>query len=128
MQPRLSRQPSARCGECRSAYGYLLLEGLSSPDDWPDRARAIGAAPGERRLSFGDDRLAMEAALAGLGIALLDRALAQETLATGRLVAPLEPREMLRGTAWFLVYRLPARTAVATFRDWLLDEIDLTTD
>lgn len=108
--------------------GHPLLEALSSPADWPDWARASGAAPGERRLGFGDERLAMEAALAGLGVALLDRALAQETLVTGRLVAPLEPREMLRGTAWFLVYRLPAAPAVATFRAWLLEEIDPAVD
>jgi LysR family glycine cleavage system transcriptional activator len=109
--------------------GHLLLEALSSPGDWPDWVRAAaGVAPGERRLSFGDERLTTEAALAGLGVALLDRALAQEALATGRLVAPLEPHEMLRGTAWFLVYRLPASAAVATFRGWLLDEIDPTTD
>jgi LysR family transcriptional regulator, glycine cleavage system transcriptional activator len=108
--------------------GHVLLETLPSPDDWSDWARAVGAAPGERRLSFGDDRLAMEAALAGLGMALLDRALVQEALATGRLVAPLEPREMLRGTAWFLVYRRPAGTAVATFRAWLLNEVDPAID
>ncbi|HUH86402.1 MAG TPA: LysR substrate-binding domain-containing protein [Stellaceae bacterium] len=108
--------------------GHLLLEALSLPGDWLDWAQATGVAPGERRLSFGDERLAMEGALAGLGIALLDRALAQEALATGRLVAPLEPREMLRGTAWFLVYRLPVGEAVASFRAWLLDEIDPAVD
>jgi len=108
--------------------GHLLLEALTAPGDWLDWARASGTAPGERRLGFGDERLAMEAARAGLGIAVLDRSLAQEPLAAGCLVAPLEPREMLRGTAWFLVYRLPASEAVAAFRAWLLDEIDPAAD
>jgi LysR family glycine cleavage system transcriptional activator len=104
--------------------GHTLLEALSAPSDWPDWAQVTGAAPGERRLSFGDERLVLEAALAGLGVALLDRALAQDALIAGRLVAPLEPREMLRGTAWFLVYRAPATPAVAALREWLLKEID----
>lgn len=102
--------------------GHVLLELLSGPEDWRDWSRLTGIAPVGRSLSFGDERLVMEAALAGLGIALLDRALVAEMLAAGRLMAPLEPREMLRGTAWFLIYRAPPLAAVAAFREWLLDE------
>jgi len=107
---------------------HVLLEALSAPEDWPDWLLATSAtAEGARRLSFGDERLALEAALRGLGIALADRALAAEPLAAGRLVTPLEPREMLRGTAWFLLYPADAaaRAApVAALRDWLLGECD----
>src|SRR5229473_2428545 len=105
-----------------------LLEALSAPEDWPDWLLATSApAAGTQRLSFGDERLALEAALRGLGIALADRALAAEPLAAGRLVAPLEPREMLRGTAWFLLYPADAASCaapVAALRGWLLGECD----
>jgi DNA-binding transcriptional LysR family regulator len=108
--------------------GHILLEALSAPEDWVDWRQATGApAVGARRLSFGDERFGLEAALRGLGIALADRSLAAEPLAAGRLVAPLEPREMLRGTAWFLLYPAdPAARAapIAALRDWLLDECD----
>lgn len=108
--------------------GHTLLEALSAPADWPDWGLAMGMpATGAHRLSFGDERLALEAALRGLGIALADRTLAAEALAAGRLVAPLEPHEMLRGTAWFLLYPAdPTACAapVAALRDWLLAECD----
>lgn len=108
--------------------GHVLLEAMSAPDDWSDWATWQNAAARDaRRLSFGDERLTMDAALRGLGVALADRALALDALAAGRLVAPLEPREMRRGTAWFLVYpatAAPVAPAVAAFRDWLIDETD----
>ena len=108
--------------------GYTLLEALSTIDDWPDWLRWTAMpAEGARRLSFGDERLALEAAMRGLGVALADRAVAAEAIAGGRLVAPFDPREMLRGTAWFLVYpaeAAAAATPVAAFRAWLLDECD----
>jgi LysR family glycine cleavage system transcriptional activator len=108
--------------------GHTLLEALPAADDWRDWLRWTSApARDARRLSFGDERLTMDAAERGLGLALVDRALAVDALAAGRLVAPLEPAEMRRGTAWFLVYpaaAAPAAPALAAFRDWLLEETD----
>jgi DNA-binding transcriptional LysR family regulator len=112
--------------------GHTLLEALSSPDDWRDWGSAHGApTAGVRRLSFGDERLALEAAQRGHGIALADRALAAEALGDGRLVAPLGPREMVRGTAWFLLYPADAAARAAPvdgLRDWLLGECDRAAD
>lgn len=105
--------------------GHTLLETLTAPEDWADWVRFSGTPlAGVRRLSFGDERLAMEAAAGGLGVALCDRALIAEAMIAGRLVAPLGPREMVRGTAWFLVYPLAAAGAepIAAFRLWLLEE------
>jgi len=107
--------------------GHALLEALSAPEDWRDWQRWTGApARDARGLSFGDERLTMEAAERGLGLAMVDRALAADALAAARLMAPLEPLEMRRGTAWFLVYSAGARPspAVAAFREWLLEETD----
>jgi LysR family glycine cleavage system transcriptional activator len=112
-------------GAADPLLGHTLLEALSAPDGWRDWRAAKGWPGGAARvLGFGDERLAVDAALSGLGIALSDRALVAEPIAAGRLVAPLEPQEMARGTAWFLVYRAadPLPPAIAAFRAWLLDE------
>ena len=105
--------------------GHTLLEALTAPEDWSDWAMAHRIpGPAARRLSFGDERLAVDAALSGLGIALSDRALVGELISAGRLVAPLETMELARGTAWFLVYRAadPLPPPVAAFRAWLIEE------
>jgi LysR family glycine cleavage system transcriptional activator len=107
--------------------GHVLLEALSAAEAWRDWSAWSGwPAQGARRLAFGDERLVLDAALGGLGIALCDRALVGERLAEGRLVAPLEPHELVRGTAWFLVYARSSRRldAIAACRDWLLEESD----
>lgn len=64
----------------------------------------------------------IEAAVHGLGVALLPDFLAGEELASGRLVA-LEPARPGGGAYW-LVWPDPARgsPALAAFRDWLAAE------
>jgi LysR family transcriptional regulator, glycine cleavage system transcriptional activator len=112
-------------GAAEALAGHMLLEALSQPEDWADFLGGGIVAARARRLSFGDERLAADAAARGLGIALLDRALVADQLAAGTLVAPLAPAEMLRGTAWFLVYRAAvASDALRQFRAWLLDECE----
>jgi DNA-binding transcriptional LysR family regulator len=109
----------------RPLANQILLEALSAAEDWPDWAVWSGMALAEsRRLSFGDERLALDAAIRGMGIALADRALASAAIRAGQLVAPFEPLEMVRGTAWYLVYPVDIERAagIAAFRDWLLAE------
>lgn len=123
--PRYAQARPIAAAGAEPLAGHTLLEALSQPEDWPDWLRWTGsAAPGARRLSFGDERLTAEAAVRGLGIALCDRALVAEQLLSGALLAPLEPLEMLRGTAWFLVYPAAAAgsPAIAAWRAWLLEE------
>lgn len=124
--PRYAQSRPVAAGAADPLEGHTLLEALSQPEDWPDWLRWTGAAAaGGRRLAFGDERLAAEAAARGLGIALSDRTLVADLLVAGTLVAPLAPAEMVRGTAWFLVYRqAEAGDALAQFRTWLLDELD----
>ncbi len=57
---------------------------------------------------------------------MYDRALVADRLLAGALLAPLEPLEMLRGTAWFLVYpaAAAANPVIAACRAWLLEESD----
>jgi LysR family transcriptional regulator, glycine cleavage system transcriptional activator len=124
--PRYVQSHPVSGGAAEALAGHTLLEALSQPEDWADFFGVSGIVTAStRRLSFGDERLAAEAAARGLGVALLDRALIADQLASGSLVAPLAPAEMLRGTGWFLVYRaVAASDALQQFRAWLLDECE----
>jgi DNA-binding transcriptional LysR family regulator len=123
--PRYAQSRPVAAGAADPLAGHTLLEALSQPEDWPDWLGRTGmAAAGARRLAFGDERLATEAAARGLGVALADRALVADLLVAGTLVAPLAPAEMARGTAWFLVYPAAAAgdPAIAAGRAWLIEE------
>lgn len=91
---------------------------------WPGLLAEMGVIP-ERPLQlrpFGDASLVVEAALAGLGIALAWRTLICDELATGRLV-PLLPGRPLN-SAYHLVC-LPDRAqspSLRAFRDWITQE------
>ncbi len=107
--------------------GHVLLAAETAPDAWGEWCAATGAG-GEPagRLHFGDDGLVLQAAENGLGVALLDRRLAEEKLREGRLVAATLHPPLVRGTAWYLV--APATRAAeppfAALARWLLAEAD----
>jgi LysR family transcriptional regulator, glycine cleavage system transcriptional activator len=93
--------------------------------DWPTWLRSAGLVPrGPLRIRvFEEPNLVIEAALAGLGVALLWRTLVSEELASGRLVALF--REQPIANAYHFLCR-PERLAlprVAAFRQWLFDEV-----
>lgn len=68
--------------------------------------------------------MAVDAALAGMGVAIVPRRFVQAELAEGKLVAPFG-REIRSGMAYYLLY--PQTRAeeprVVLFRDWLLAEL-----
>ncbi|MDA8050190.1 MAG: LysR substrate-binding domain-containing protein [Rhodospirillales bacterium] len=107
--------------------GHTLLAAETAPDAWPEWCAAAGAA-GEPsgRLLFGDEGLVIQAAQNGLGVALVDRHLAEEQLGVGRLVAATGLPPLVRGTAWYLV--APATSVadplLASLTRWLLAEAD----
>jgi DNA-binding transcriptional LysR family regulator len=84
-------------------------------------ARGGRAVPAEG-MRFDQFAPMIEAAVHGLGVALLPDFLAGEELASGRLVA-LEPARPGGGAYW-LVWPDPARgsPALVAFRDWLAEE------
>jgi LysR family glycine cleavage system transcriptional activator len=93
--------------------------------DWPTWLRNAGVAPQAplRIREFGEANLHIEAALAGLGVALVWRTLVNEELASGRMVALFQEQPL---TNAFHFVCPPARLAmprVAAFRQWLLEEI-----
>ncbi len=79
--------------------------------------------PADTVLAFGDDGLVMQAALNGLGVALLDRNLAYTYLHDGRLVSAFAAPAWERGTAWYLVFEEARRDeeSMTALLDWVLD-------
>jgi DNA-binding transcriptional LysR family regulator len=79
----LGQPPSALSGE-------LLLHTASRPQAWPQWARAAGVAPQALRYGQGFEHLyyLLEAAVAGLGVAIAPQQLVADDLAAGRLLAP----------------------------------------
>lgn len=95
---------------------------------WPGWLAEMGAAPDEslKLRPFGDASLVVEAALAGLGAALVWRTLIADELASGRLVALFPGRPL--ASAYHLVC-LPDRAetpAIRAFRDWIKAEVGST--
>lgn len=106
------------------------IDFLDPPTDWAAWFAAIGMAPlpatGPR---FSQADHAMDAALAGIGVALGRRALVIKDLAEGRLVAPF--RDALQTGARFR-FLCPegaeTRPQIDAFKTWILREIDKTAD
>ena len=94
-------------------------------DDWPLVAAALGWPDTKPTLTFETRALAVQAATAGMGAAVVDRNLVVDRLAAGMLaeIAPDPPVHCAEGH-WFVA--LPDRLRlhqVRHFRDWLISEI-----
>jgi LysR family glycine cleavage system transcriptional activator len=91
------------------------------------RAASIDGVDWRKGPRFNQTVLAIEAAAAGLGVALAPAALVEGDFANGRLVR-LDTAELSEPFAYYLVY--PAekadRAAVQAFRAWLLAELNGT--
>ncbi|APF39449.1 LysR family transcriptional regulator (plasmid) [Chelatococcus daeguensis] len=116
----------ARClTKPEDVLAHRLLRSYRS-DEWPQwlAAAGVGAGPALPESVVFDSSLAMmEAALQGFGIALAPPLMFARHLETGALRQPF-PVTVATGRYWLT--RLQSRsdtTAMATFRNWLLDEI-----
>ncbi|MDX1709978.1 MAG: transcriptional regulator GcvA [Rhodovibrionaceae bacterium] len=83
----------------------------------------------ERGPRFNDSSLAVQAAMAGHGVALINEALVEDHLADGRLVKPFE--QGVSGPGGFNFYLVgPERTwrkpKIKAFREWLMEEAEHT--
>lgn len=87
-------------------------------------ARGLRHAEAERGLRFNQSSLAIEAAVAGKGLALAKRQLAQRDISEGALVAPLEETDAPVGFAYWLVWPRGRRfePAQLAFLEWLRAE------
>lgn len=90
------------------------------PPDWPRWCKRAGIAGVNTAagLRFNDSLHAMQAAIAGQGVAIVSLVLAADALASGLLVKPF--RQVLNGETYHFACAsgLGARPAVATLRDW----------
>jgi LysR family transcriptional regulator, glycine cleavage system transcriptional activator len=101
-----------------------LLDVRHSPEDWP-RWLAAAGLPDRARfqvVSFDFSAFAIQAALDGLGVALIRAPYIVADLREGRLVAPFALTIEETQMRWRLIYRAEARSHAAfrTFRRWLL--------
>jgi LysR family transcriptional regulator, glycine cleavage system transcriptional activator len=100
------------------------LAARTRPDDWPKVAAALGWPDIPPTLSFETRALAVQAATAGMGAAVVDRNLIAGMLGDG-LLAEIVPDPIVQVPEghWFVA--LPDRLRirqVRQFRDWLVDE------
>lgn len=104
---------------------HTLLHDTMTDVTWPDWLRAADAADVESATGrmFSHSALAIDAALAGDGIALGRSPLVADDLAAGRLVRPFETALV---SSWgYYVTCLPERAVeskIGAARDWLLNE------
>lgn len=99
-----------------------LIHARSRDHDWSIWWQRKGsAAPGGRRLIVENRAQALDAALAGNGIALVDAAYIGPLIAEGRLCA-LAEKPIRLDDGYYAVHRPTPRNAraVLTFRDWLV--------
>lgn len=125
--PALLRGPNA-LRDIRDLTNHTLIESKRSIVTWGMWLSAQKSAIGNKRqLLFDSTILALQAAVYGLGVALEGDFLANEELASGRLVTPFHLREMaVKAPLRFLVIPNAKRklNTVRSFREWLIREIN----
>jgi LysR family glycine cleavage system transcriptional activator len=106
-----------------ACHVFISVDAPPRHDDWPRWLAHVGSenlAP-QGRLSFASSAQALEAAAAGLGVAIAHTPFVEGDLRTGRLVAPFEAR-IVEPESFYLVAPRAAASLprVAAFREWLL--------
>lgn len=87
---------------------------------WLEAANMQGV-DADAGITFNDDGHAVQAAVAGQGVALLSLVLVAEDLASGVLVQPFGP--LIEGYDFHLVHPKAARPEVRMLSEWLLDAV-----
>ncbi len=104
---------------------HTLLHDLVEPDNWRIWLTAAGVKEidPERGMRLGTGADALEAAIAGAGVALARRVIVRRDVEAGRLVIPFEV-PMPKDFAFYVVYPEGSakRPKVKAFRDWALAE------
>ena len=105
--------------------GFPLLQLTTRPRAWNDWLRAVGAdtVDGSHGPRFEEFHMVIQAAIAGLGLAVLPRFLIQEELASGRLVVACN-RPVTSDQAYYLVHPEGKGDLykVSVFKDWLMEQ------
>jgi DNA-binding transcriptional LysR family regulator len=124
LSPRYSRYEQLRQAPPSALLDEALLQTTSRPQAWPSWARQNGLDAGALKFGQGFEHLyyLLEAAVAGLGVAIAPQPLVTEDLRAGRLVAPWGFCE----TPGQLALWLPKRAADGRARQlaqWLSNEL-----
>ncbi|SEL62789.1 transcriptional regulator, LysR family [Pseudomonas sp. NFIX51] len=127
LSPRYSRYEQLREAPASALLNETLLQTTSRPQAWPSWARQNGIDAGALQFGQGFEHLyyLLEAAVAGLGVAIAPQPLVAEDLRAGRLVAPWGFCE----TPGQLALWLPKRAADGRARQlaqWLSNELRQT--
>ncbi len=93
----------------------------SAWDDWT--ALSDVRIEGAKDLSFPHTHLCLEVAMQGLGVALIERRLVTQELASGRLTAPYGFIAFREGLAAIPTARRPLPRGAKVFLDWLAQEL-----
>lgn len=101
-----------------------LLHTLSRPQAWPEWAQVVSIDPARLRMGQGFEHLyyLLEAALAGLGVAIAPQLLVADDIAAGRLLAPWGFVDTPNQLGLWIAARQPQQRA-ATLAGWLRAEV-----
>lgn len=120
----LAKWPGARTRLADLAH-HVLLQQTSRHNNWQEwleknHVEEVNPWAGPR---FEHVYMVMQAAIAGLGIALLPRLLVLDEIASGRLLTPFES-SLVTNDAYCLVYPASKNSdpRLQAFRDWLIKE------
>jgi len=105
--------------------GHVLLSSTNRPRDWPLWLAGAGAPGLQIRdaMTFDNAALAYQAAIDALGVVMAQKALIEDDLLAGRLVAPL-PQQVSTQGGYYLAFHpnRPKPPRVAAFEAWLMAE------
>lgn len=107
----------------------ILLHSLARPGDWEHWLRSTGArSASSTNQIYQSSVLAYEAALQGLGMAIAQRVLVEDDIASGRLVCPFHQSLNMGSHTYYLIYPMNRlrNPAFRLFRDWIVEEASRT--
>lgn len=106
--------------------GFEWFRRDAGTPDWPLWFERAGSASLPRQLQFSDEVHAIQAAVAGQGVALVNLALVEDELDSEMLCQPFGPE--LAGHGFHVVWPQAhdADPAIAAVREWLLEEASQT--
>jgi LysR family glycine cleavage system transcriptional activator len=113
--------------KARDLGRHVLLCSMNRPRDWPAwlEAARVAGIDGNSGLKFENAALAYQAAIDELGVTIAQRALVEDDLRAGRLVAPFTLTVRTSG-GYYLAFPpdRPKSARLVAFEEWLLREAE----
>ncbi|WAJ37758.1 LysR family transcriptional regulator [Pseudomonas sp. GOM7] len=127
LSPRYADHAQLATANADALYAEPLLHTTSRPQAWPQWAHAQGLAPERLQLGQGFEHLyyLLEAAAAGLGVAIAPQTLVADDLRAGRLVAPWG---FVETSGYLALWTRRADPRSERLAHWLTKELAATPD